>query len=120
MVTNFRNSAFLIISQSANLADTTASKSRPARIRFPGHSSYKRSDIQALPRSDSFIWDVYDAVLYQSAGFVVHGLACLAIFAFSFVSPLFLSLSPEDCVHVNLERERYVSSWLKLDLMICG
>jgi len=34
----------------------------------------------------SFIWDVYDAILYQSAGFIVHGLACLAIFAFSFVS----------------------------------
>lgn len=55
-------------------------------------------------RSDSFIWDVYDAILYQSAGFVVHGLACLAIFAFSFVGPLSLSLSLEDCVHVNLER----------------
>jgi hypothetical protein len=106
MVTNFRNSAFLIISRNANLANTTASKSSPARVRFPGHPSYKRSDVQALPRPDSFIWDVYDAVLYQSAGFVVHGLACLAIFAFSFVSPLSLSLSLSlaDCVRVNLER----------------
>lgn len=41
--------------------------------------------------SRSFIWDVYDAVLYQSAGFIVHGLACLAIFAFSFVSLVFTS-----------------------------
>lgn len=41
MVTNFRNSALLLhYLSSANLANTTASKSRPARIRFPGHSSY--------------------------------------------------------------------------------
>lgn len=49
------------------------------------YSSYPSSFDPRL-RSGSFIWDVYDAILYQSAGFVVHGLACLAIFAFSFVS----------------------------------
>ena len=51
---------------------------RPPLLSFP--------TLRLLATGNSFIWDVYDAVLYQSAGFVVHGLACLVIFAFSFVS----------------------------------
>jgi hypothetical protein len=44
------------------------------------------SDILTIFEGNSFVWDVYDAIFFQSAGLVVHGVACLAIFAFSFVS----------------------------------
>lgn len=35
---------------------------------------------------DSFIWDTVDSIFNASTGFVVHAIACLAVFGFSFVS----------------------------------
>lgn len=37
--------------------------------------------------STSFAWDTVDSILHSSPGFVLHGVACLAVFGFSFVSP---------------------------------
>lgn len=66
-----------------------------------------------LFRSPSFLWDTIDSILHSSPGFMLHGVACLAVFGFSFVSLLLRARPSLEEIRFPLRRgPQSASSWV--------